>query len=103
MLNSLGHIVQDVNSAPNLEEAVWLIVRRTREVMSTDVCSVYLSDETSRRHVLMATEGLRASAVGRVSLGYEEGLVGLVAERAETLNLANAPAHPRFRLIPEVG
>jgi phosphotransferase system, enzyme I, PtsP len=103
MLNSLGHIVQDVNSAPNLEEAVWLIVRRTREVMSTDVCSVYLSDETSRRHVLMATEGLRANAVGRVSLGYEEGLVGLVAERAETLNLANAPAHPRFRLIPEVG
>lgn len=103
MLNSLGRIVQDVNAAPNLEEALWLIVRRTREVMSTDVCSVYLSDEASGRHVLMATEGLRASAVGRVSLGYDEGLVGLVASRSETLNLANAPAHPRFRFIPETG
>jgi phosphotransferase system enzyme I (PtsP) len=103
MLNSLGRIVQDVNAAPNLEEAVWLIVRRTREVMGTDVCSVYLSEEASRRYVLMATEGLRASAVGRVSLGYEQGLVGLVAARAETVNLANAPAHPRFRFIPEAG
>lgn len=103
ILNSLGHIVQDVNAAPNLEEAVWLIVRRTREVMATDVCSVYLSDDASRRHVLMATEGLRADAVGRVWLGYGEGLVGLVAERAETLNLANAPAHPRFRFVPDAG
>ncbi|MGF1615642.1 MAG: phosphoenolpyruvate--protein phosphotransferase [Gammaproteobacteria bacterium] len=103
ILNSLGHIVQDVNAAPNLEEAVWLIVRRTREVMATDVCSVYLSDDASRRHVLMATEGLRADAVGRVWLGYGEGLVGLVADRAETLNLANAPAHPRFRFVPDAG
>ena len=103
MLNSLGRIVQDVNTAPNLEEAVWLIVRRIREVMSTDVCSVYLADESTRRHVLKATEGLRASAVGRVWLGFGEGLVGLVAERAELLNLASAPSHARFKFIPEAG
>lgn len=31
-----------------------------------------------------------------------EGLVGLVAEREEAINLADARAHPRFKLFPEV-
>jgi phosphotransferase system enzyme I (PtsP) len=103
MLNSLGNIVQEVNAARDLKQAVWIIVRRTRDVMATDVCSVYLTEEETQRHVLVATEGLRPSAVGYVWLGFGEGLVGLVAQRAEPLNLANASVHPHFKFIPEAG
>lgn len=103
MLNLLRRIVQEVNSAVGLEEVLSLIVTRVREAMDTEVCSIYLMDPDANRYLLMATEGLNPDAVGRVSLGHSEGLVGLVGVREEPLNLQNAPVHPRYRYFPETG
>ena len=41
MLNALRKLVQEVNAATNLEEALRLIVRRVRTEMATQVCSIY--------------------------------------------------------------
>src|SRR3569833_1312944 len=71
--------------------------------MAVDVCSVYLADYPEHRHVLMATDGLNPAAVGRVSLAMGEGVVSVVAESAEPLNLDNAPDHPRYRFKAETG
>ena len=87
MLDTLHRIVQEVNSASDLSEALEIIVQRVREAISTDVCSVYLTDFEQRKHVLMASQGLRREAVGKVSLPMFRGLVGLVCERAEPINL----------------
>ena len=103
MLSSLWQIVQSVNAAPNLEQALKLIVRSVKENMSTHVCSVYLFDEEQKNFVLMATEGLNPEAVGQVRMSEEEGLVGLVAKRAEPINLDQADQHPRYRYFPETG
>ncbi len=101
-LDSLSRIVREVSLATNLEEALQIIVVQTRKVMMVDVCSVYLT-EGDGSNVLMATQGLHPSAVGQVRLIPGEGLVGLVAERAEPVNLENAAAHPRFKFIPGSG
>lgn len=103
MLDSLHSIVRDVSAAPNLDAALGIIVHRVREELGVDVCSFYVSDHQACRNVLMATEGLRADAVGRIGLGFGEGLVGLVAEREEPVNLDDAARHPRFAYIPESG
>src|SRR5690606_17277867 len=58
-------------------------------------------DRSIGRYVLMASQGLDAAAVGRASLSPQEGLVGLVAQRAEPVNLENASDHPRYHYIPE--
>ena len=42
MLETLRHIVQEVNAATGLDEALDIIVRRVRDAMGTEVCSVYL-------------------------------------------------------------
>ena len=42
MLEMLRKIVQRVNTAETLEEALNIIVTRVREAMGTEVCSVYL-------------------------------------------------------------
>jgi len=101
MLNLLRRIVQEVNVAGDLNESLAIIVSRVREAMAADVCSVYLTDPQNGYQVLMATEGLNADAVQRVRLAPGEGVVTLVAERAEPVNLDNAPTHPRFLLLPE--
>ncbi len=103
MLDVLHRIVQEVNAAPDLERALSLIVQRVKRAIRADVCSVYLTDFRRRRHVLSATHGLRQSAVGRVSLPLHQGLIGLVSERAEPLNLDDAPSHPRYRFVTETG
>ncbi|UVE18049.1 phosphoenolpyruvate--protein phosphotransferase [Pseudomonas sp. LS44] len=103
MLNTLRKIVQEVNSAKDLKAALGIIVRRVREAMGSQVCSVYLLDPEAGRFVLMATEGLNKRAIGKVSMAPSEGLVGLVGTREEPLNLEFASEHPRYRYFAETG
>lgn len=102
-LETLHHIVQAVNAAPDLETALSIIVQKVKKATAADVCSVYLTYFELRQHVLKATDGLRPEAVGRVSLPLYRGLVGLVCERAEPVNLANAVDHPRYMRVVETG
>ncbi|RBW48151.1 phosphoenolpyruvate--protein phosphotransferase [Marinobacter sp. F3R11] len=103
MLSILRSLVQEVNGARDLHEALGIIVSRVQKAMGTEVCSVYLLDPASNRYILMATEGLYLKAIGKVSLAYSEGLVGLVGSREEPINLEDAPSHPRYRYFPETG
>jgi len=103
MLSTLRGIVQAVNEARNLDQALTIIVARLQEALLVEVCSVYLADNSSRELILMASKGLNAESIGQVQLAFNQGLVGLVAERAEPVNLDNAPDHPRYRYFPETG
>jgi phosphotransferase system enzyme I (PtsP) len=103
MLDVLRKIVQEVSVAPDLESALNLIVRRVQKSMSTEVCSVYLFDPADQRYVLMATEGLHQASVGRVRLSAMEGLVGLVVDRAEPINIENASQHPSYKYVESTG
>ncbi|MDE2089433.1 MAG: phosphoenolpyruvate--protein phosphotransferase [Gammaproteobacteria bacterium] len=103
MLEVLRRIIQEVDAAADLRQALDLIVHHVKRAMSVDVCSVYLADFEHHQHVLMASDGLNPEAVGRVRLALSEGLIGLVHERAEPLNLEDGPQHPRYRFIAETG
>lgn len=103
MLDTLRHIIQEVTAAQDLDQALEVIVSRVKNAMKVDVCSVYMMDREEGYHVLMATNGLKREAVGRVRLKKDLGLIGLVAEREEPVNLADAPSHPRYIYFPESG
>ena len=102
MLGTLRRIVQEVNNAPSLEMALQLIVLRVKQAMTVDVCSIYLQD-SEQMYVLMATNGLNPEAVGQVRLDKQHGLIGLVGERVEPINLDNATEHKRYQYFPETG
>ena len=100
-----------------------LLLRRLREIMAepasaqtrldklvaviavnmvAEVCSIYLR-RAGKILELFATEGLNRSAVHNTRMREGEGLVGLVAARAEPVNLSDAPADPHFSYRPETG
>jgi phosphotransferase system, enzyme I, PtsP len=100
-----------------------LLLRRLREVMSepvspqarldkivvhiaanmvAEVCSVYVLRADGSLE-LYATEGLNRAAVHLTTLRKGEGLVGLIAQTAEPLALADAQLHPAFMYRPETG
>lgn len=102
MLDILRRIVQEVNLANNLEQALNIIVNRVKNIIEVDVCSVFLMNEQNKEYVLMATDGLNPKAVGEIRMSDKEGLVSLVGKRAEAINIADAAKHPRFQSFPEV-
>ena len=71
------------------------------EAMDSEVCSVYLLREGMLE--LFATHGLSEKAVHVTRMAIGEGLVGTIAQNTETLNLAEATAHPDFSYRPETG
>jgi len=101
MLNTLRTIVQAVSVASDLDEAAAIAVRRVREAMAVDACSIYLIDELTGEYVLTAGEGLAPRYVGQVRVGHGDGLVGFVGERQESVNLSECSTHPRYRCFPE--
>src|SRR5438093_939697 len=103
MLHTWRQIVREVNAAPNLQDALALIVRRVKDSLPVDACCVYLSDSRSDQYVLMASDGLNPTATTQVRVGRQEGLVGLVGERRELVVVTNAAAHPRYRISSETG
>lgn len=102
MLNVLRRIVQEINAVQHFGEALDILVKRVREAIATEACSVFLIDRQQQEYVLLATDGLNPNAVGQVRLKLGEGLVGLVGQREEPINLEDAPSHPNFFYSPEV-
>lgn len=103
MIESLRIIVQEVNQAKDLKSALQLITSSVCQVMEAEVCTIYLRNRETKRFVFMATEGLNKSMEGKLSLAEGEGLVGLTAQRAEVINLENAPQHPAFKRLANIG
>lgn len=102
-LDTLRRIVQEINSSVSLHDSLDIMVNQVAEAMKVDVCSIYLLDERNQRYLLMASKGLNPESVGHVSLQLSEGLVGLVGQREEIVNLENASKHERFAYLPETG
>ncbi len=99
LLRRLREIMAEQTSAQTrLDKLVTVIATN----MVAEVCSIYLR-RAGKALELFATEGLNRAAVHNTRLQEGEGLVGLVAETAEPVNLSDAPADPHFSYRPETG
>ena len=88
-------------SRSNVQAKLNTVVEVIGEGLDSEVCSIYLLREGMLE--LFATKGLAQEAVHVTRMGIGEGLVGTIADNIETLNLAEATAHPDFSYRPETG
>ncbi len=84
------------------QERLDRIVRQIANLMVAEVCSIYVRRQDGSLE-LFATEGLNHDAVHQTHMKRGEGLVGLIAEQAEPVNLSEAQTHPAFSFRPETG
>jgi len=103
MLKALRRIVQEVNAAKDLNDALQIVVHQIKEAMHVQACTVYLVDKRHGEIVLMATDGLNIDAVRKVRVKLTEGLVGLVGQKEEPINLEDQHAHPNYYHHPAAG
>jgi phosphotransferase system, enzyme I, PtsP len=91
-------MAEPVSAQERLDKIVVLIAAN----MVAEVCSVYVLRVDGTLE-LYATEGLNRQAVHLTVMRSDEGLVGLVAREAKSINLSDAKAHPSYSYRPETG
>jgi phosphotransferase system, enzyme I, PtsP len=91
-------MAEPVSAQERLNKIVVLIAAN----MVAEVCSIYVLRVDGTLE-LYATEGLKPEAVHVTVLRQDEGLVGLVASEAKSLNLSDAQHHPAFSFRAETG
>src|SRR5207253_10018121 len=91
-------MAEPVSAQERLDKIVVLIAAN----MVAEVCSVYVLRVDGTLE-LYATEGLNRQAVHLTVMRSDEGLIGLVAREARSINLSDAHAHPAFSYRPETG
>lgn len=102
MLTTLRRIVLEFSQDTQLQSALERMVTQIKNALKTDCCSVYLADYSQQHFLLMASDGLSKNAFGQTTIGFTEGLIGLVGQREEPLNIANAQTHQHYIHAPEV-
>jgi len=102
MLTTLRQIVLEFSQNSDLQSALLRMVTQVKSAMDTDCCSVYLADYQNQYFILTASDGLAEKSFGQTTVDFAEGLVGLVGQREEPINIADAKNHPHFMHAPEV-
>ena len=103
MLKILNRIVQEVSAAPSLAAMLDLVVERINVALHASASSIFLLDTEAGEYVLAATVGLRTELIGQARVPKGLGIVGMVGEREELINLEDATAHAEFHLFSELG
>ncbi|MBX3708628.1 MAG: phosphoenolpyruvate--protein phosphotransferase [Gammaproteobacteria bacterium] len=103
MLNILRHIIQEVAGAQDFSEALDIMVKRIANALATQACSIFLLDRYHGEYVLAATQGLNPQGVGKIRIPMTKGLIGLVGEREEPINIDDATKHSHFLRVAEAG
>ena len=99
LLRRLREVMAEPVSAQERLNKIMVLIAAN---MVAEVCSVYVLRVDGTLE-LYASEGLRPEAVHVTVLRQDEGLVGLVASEAKSLNLSDAQHHPAFSFRPETG
>src|SRR5262245_52843128 len=100
LLEDVGAIIAH---SSDLRASVQEIVETIAEHLSMEVCSLYVYDAERQLLTLWATTGLDPISVGKVSMGVDEGLTGIVIQHLEPVMAVDAMAHPRYKYFPETG
>jgi two-component system, OmpR family, sensor histidine kinase KdpD len=95
----LHDIAQLATLARDWDELMRSIVDGTTAAMGVEVCSFYLADHEGMRLTLAATNGLDRSQVGRVSLGWGEGITGRVAATRTPIAVEDVTVDERFAWV----
>ncbi len=99
----LADVAEIVSRSHDLEETLANVIDHVAKRFDADVCSIYLTEADLKHLTLRATRGLDSRSVRNVTLEFGEGLVGLAAERGETVATARASSDPNYRYFPETG
>ncbi len=96
----LERIAKATASSSNHTALLNTIVAEATEAVATEVCSIYLWDDTEKALTLTATNGLSPQGIGRVKIGLGEGVTGWVAAQRKPVAIRDVRYDALFSWVP---
>ncbi|MDH7601393.1 MAG: GAF domain-containing protein [Armatimonadota bacterium] len=99
--DALREIGQAIGSMLNIDEMLRQVAEIVVKVTGTDLCLIYLLDETGKELVLRGASGDTKNVVGKIRLKVGEGITGWVAQQGTHVVLPReAWRDSRFKRVP---
>ena len=99
--DALREIGQAIGSMIHIDEMLKKVADIVAHVTGTDLCLIYLLNDTANELVLRAASGDTKDVVGKVRLKVGEGVTGWVAQqRMPAVINREAPRDKRFKMVP---
>ena len=96
MLKILRRIIEEVDAADSFQAVLDVIALRVGEAVDATNCAIFLFNHEQSQFRLMAAHGLVKALAGKAVVPLGQGLLSIVAEKGEPLNLADAQTHPSY-------
>ncbi|MBV9120329.1 MAG: GAF domain-containing protein, partial [Chloroflexi bacterium] len=101
-LEFLERIVRATAETANHGELLKRIIDDATSAAGVEVCSLYLWQASEKSLLLVATNGLTQSAVGKLKLALGEGVTGWVAAQGQPVAVRDTRYESRFKWIPGI-
>ena len=103
MIYSVAELAKLFHPGQTIRSFLNDVVTTVKNHMDTDVCSIYLLNESCDQLVLQATIGLNLQMIGTLTLQSSEGLTGLALRESRAVCENQGSANPQFKAIPGSG
>ncbi|MGQ9455451.1 MAG: GAF domain-containing protein [Armatimonadota bacterium] len=101
--DALREVGQAIGSMLNIDEMLRQIAEIVVKLTGTDLCLIYLLNETGKELVLRGASGDTRNAVGKIRLKVGEGITGWVAQQGTHVVLPReAWRDSRFKRVPHL-
>jgi len=101
--DALREVGQAIGSMLNIDEMLKRVAQIVAKVTGTDLCLIYLLDESGKELVLRGASGLTKDVIGKVRMKVGEGVTGWVAQQQTPVALSReAWRDERFKPVPNL-
>ncbi|MYD43197.1 MAG: phosphoenolpyruvate--protein phosphotransferase [Gammaproteobacteria bacterium] len=94
MQDTLQDLIKDITAGVSFNRAANMLVTRVTNILNCNICSLFILDAKTEHLQLIANEGYLDLDPKQISVPPHTGVVGLVVERKEPLNLTDVNTHP---------
>lgn len=103
MICNVAELANLFHQGQNISSFLKQVVSTISSHMDTDVCSIYLYNESRDYLVLQASAGLNPEIVGKLILKPGEGLTGLALREGRGIIEEKGSENPHFKVVPQSG
>lgn len=96
MLKNFRHVLQLMEEATSLDDALFVVVQHLIKTLEVQACSIFVTEAEDHHFILKAAEGIDSSLIGKMRIAYGKDLIGIVAKNQEPLQIEDAKVDTQF-------
>lgn len=101
MLDALPELIRLIRSEPDFTRTANIVVTRVPDILGCEVGSLFIKDPSSNAMHMIANDGYELPPDQEIIVPAGKGIVGMVAQRYEPLNVRDIHLNPHFYDHPD--